>query len=139
MSGDDWLSDHLLGEETGSDAAEARRRLDADPLLRERAARLADVAARLDDLSPAAWEVATGTEEPAERWAQAPDPPRRRLGSPALALLLAVAALAVGVGIGALLWSGGGGGSSYVRGDDPSSSFSSSTAAPQVVFGTSSP
>jgi hypothetical protein len=119
MSGEDWIGDHLLGEETESDAAEARRRLEQDPALAERVARLADVAGRLEAMSPAAWEVAgelgadersgaderTGAAEPAH----APAARRPRFGLPALATVLAVVALAVGVGIGALIWSGGGG------------------------------
>jgi anti-sigma factor RsiW len=58
MSHEDWISDHLLGEETESDAAEAQRRLDTDPGLRDRVARLAQVAATLQRLSPAAWDTA---------------------------------------------------------------------------------
>jgi anti-sigma factor RsiW len=115
VSGDDWLSDHLLGEETESDAAEAWRRLDADPALRARAVRLAEVASTLSELSPAAWEVASGpqSESPApasgER-AAAPVRRRWRLASPALTAALVAVALALGTGVGALVWSGGGGG-----------------------------
>ena len=110
MSGEDWLSDHVLGEETESDAAEARRRLDADPALRDRVARLAEIAGRLDGLSPAAWEVASGDGDHApERSSASRGSIRQRL-SPALAALLLVVALAAGVGVGALIWSGGGAG-----------------------------
>jgi hypothetical protein len=112
VSDERWLSDYLLGEQTESDAAEARRRLDADPAARARAARLADVAATLHELSPAAWEVAS---EPLSEVPAPPEragaPPRRwRPVSPALAAALAIVALAIGVGVGALVWSGGGGG-----------------------------
>ena len=114
MSDESWLSDHLLGEENDSDAAEAQQRLDADPALRARVARLAEVGATLHELSPAAWEVASGRESrapvPHERAAA---PQRRWLrASPALTASLAVLALAIGIGIGALVWSGGGGGHS---------------------------
>jgi hypothetical protein len=111
VSDENWLTDHLLGEETDSDAAEARRRLDADPAVRARAARLAEVAATLHELSPAAWEVASRSPSAT--------PPRRELAgarkrrwyrvSPALTVALTVVALAIGVGVGALVWSGGGG------------------------------
>lgn len=118
MSSDHWLSDHLLGEQTESDAAEARRRLDADPALRARAARLAEVAGTLSELSPAAWEVASGaqSESPGPGPAPASGEPatarvrrRWRLGSPALTAALVAVALAIGVGVGALVWSGSGG------------------------------
>jgi hypothetical protein len=109
VSGEDWLSDHVLGEETESDAAEARRRLDADPQLRDRVTRLAEVAGRLDGLSPAAWEVAAGDGDRAPERTAPHRSARRRL-SPALAALLLVVALAAGLGVGALIWSGGGGG-----------------------------
>jgi hypothetical protein len=115
VSGEDWIGDHLLGEQGPSDAAEARRRLDEDPALRERVARLADVTGRLDGLSPAAWEVATGgADRPEPAAAVRPVPGWRRV-SPALAAALAVVALAVGIGVGALIWSGGGSGSSAGR------------------------
>jgi hypothetical protein len=111
VSDERWLSDYLLGEQTESDAAEARRRLDADPAVRARAARLADVAATLHELSPAAWEVASEprSEAPASR--ERGGVPKRRWHrvSPALTAALAVVALAIGVGVGALVWSGGGG------------------------------
>ena len=111
MSDEDWLSDHVLGEETEPDAAQARRRLQEDPALRERAARLAEVAGRLDGLSPAAWAVASGEEE-----RPVSSPSRgRRLVSPALAAALAVVALAIGVGVGALIWSGGAGAGGAAR------------------------
>ena len=110
MSGEDWLSDHLLGEETDSDAAEARRRLAADPALRERVTRLAEITCRLDGLSPAAWEIATDDGGRTEDRPVAAPTRRRRLVSPALASALAVVALAVGVGVGALIWSGAAGG-----------------------------
>ena len=110
MSGKDWLSDHLLGEEAESDAAEARRRLDEDPALRERVARLAEVAGRLEGMSPAAWEVAAGDGGRAQDRPFASRRSGRRVMSPALAVVLAAVALAVGVGVGALIWSGGGGG-----------------------------
>jgi hypothetical protein len=119
MSGDHWLGDHLLGEQTESDAAEARRRLDADPALRARAARLAEVAGTLSELSPAAWEVASGAQSespgpgpaPASgESATAPVRRRWRLASPALTAALVAVALAIGVGVGALVWSGGSGG-----------------------------
>ena len=111
MSDDNWLSDHLLGEQTESEAAEARRRLDADPALRARAARLAEVSATLHELSPAAWEVASGPQPTAPAaHGRAGTPGRRWFGlSPALTAALAVVALAIGVGVGALVWSGGGG------------------------------
>ena len=117
MSGDDWLSDHLLGEQTKSDAAEARRRLEADPALRARVARLSEITGALHELSPAAWDVAS--EPPSAAPAPVPGarerarvPTRRwRLVSPALTAALVVVALAVGVGVGALVWSGAGGGS----------------------------
>ena len=111
MSDERWLSDYVLGEQTESEAAESRRRLDADPALRARAARLAEVSATLHELSPAAWEVASGSEStaPAAR-ARAVGPRGRWLRvSPALTAALAVVALAIGVGVGALVWSGGGG------------------------------
>jgi Anti-sigma-K factor rskA len=110
VSGDDWLSDHLLGEETESDAAEARRRLDADPALRARAARLAEVAGVLNELSPAAWEVASEPQSGAPAPRERARMPRRRWRplAPALAAALVVVALALGVGVGALVWSGGG-------------------------------
>jgi hypothetical protein len=116
MSGEDWLSDHLLGEEAGSDAAEARRRLAEDPALRARAARLAEVAGALDQLSPAAWEIAAGSlpETPAKGARGGVAPRRRRLGAPALAAAMAVVAIAIGVGVGALIWSGGGQGTGAV-------------------------
>jgi hypothetical protein len=117
MSDDSWLSDYLLGEQTESEAAEARRRLDADPAMRARAARLAEVAATLNELSPAAWELASEplSEAPAPR-ERAGAPTRRwRLVTPALAAALAVVALAIGVGVGALVWSGGGGGGQHAR------------------------
>jgi hypothetical protein len=112
VSDDNWLSDHLLGEQTESDAAEARRRLDVDPVARARAARLAEVAATLNELSPAAWEVAAGPE-PGAPAAREPARSRKRRWpavSPALTAALAVVALAIGVGVGAVVWSGGGGG-----------------------------
>jgi hypothetical protein len=112
VSGEDWLSDHLLGEETDSDAAEARRRLDADPALRDRVARLAEVAGGLDGLSPAAWEVASGDGDRAPERSSVPRGSVRRRLSPALAALLLVVALAAGVGVGALIWSGAGAGGS---------------------------
>ena len=111
MSDERWLSDHLLGEQSESDAAEARRRLDADPVMRARATRLAEIAATLQELSPAAWEVAAGarSEAPAPHQpARAPERRWRRF-SPALTAALVVVALAIGVGVGALAWSGGGG------------------------------
>jgi hypothetical protein len=114
VSDESWLTDHLLGEATESDAAEARRRLDSDPALRARAARLAEVAATLHELSPAAWEVASGTPStaPAPATRERRRTPERRWFrvSPALTATLAVVALAVGIGVGALVWSGGGGG-----------------------------
>jgi len=112
VSDENWLTDHLLGEQTESDAAEARRRLDADPAMRARAARLAEVAATLHELSPAAWEVASGppSEASVPRDLAAPPRHRWRRVSPALAAGLAIVALAIGVGVGALVWSGGGGG-----------------------------
>jgi hypothetical protein len=131
VSGEDWIGDHLLGEESESDAEQARRRLAEDPALRERVQRLAEVAGRLDELSPAAWEVAVppaGEERVADTGAPATSPApapaassatgparRRRIGAPALAAALAVVALAVGVGIGALIWSGGGSGTPSAR------------------------
>ena len=78
VSDENWLTDHLLGEETESEAAEARRRLDADPALRARAARLAEVAATLQELSPAAWEVASGPQPTAP--ARMGAPARRSAG-----------------------------------------------------------
>jgi Anti-sigma-K factor rskA len=112
VSDDDWLTDHLLGEQSESDAAEARRRLDADPALRARAARLAEVAATLHELSPAAWEVASGPPSTAPATRERRRTPERRWFrvSPVLTAALAVVALAIGVGVGALVWSGGGGG-----------------------------
>jgi Anti-sigma-K factor rskA len=121
MSGEDWLSDYLLGEETESDAAEARRRLDADPAVRARVERLAEVTGMLNDLSPAAWQVASDPQSgsPATsasgELAAAPVRRRWRLVSPALTAALAVVAIAIGVGVGALIWSGGGGGGSVAR------------------------
>jgi hypothetical protein len=111
MSDEHWLSDHLLGEQSESDAAEARRRLDADPALRARAADLAKVTATLNELSPAAWEVASGSPSAAPASPELAGAPKRRWRrvSPALAVALAVVALAIGVGVGALVWSGGGG------------------------------
>jgi Anti-sigma-K factor rskA len=111
MSGEDWLSDHLLGEEAASDATEARRRLDDDPELRARVARLAEVADTLNELSPAAWEIASGSQPETPATAARTDAPAfgRRLVSPALTAALVVLAIAIGVGVGALIWSGGGG------------------------------
>ena len=110
MSEESWLSDHLLGEEAGSDAVEARRRLDEDPVLQARVARLAEVAGTLHDLSPAAWEVASESQpEALASGARAgPSARPRRLVSPAWTAALAAVAIAIGVGIGALVWSGGG-------------------------------
>jgi Anti-sigma-K factor rskA len=110
VSGEGWLSDHLLGEATESDAAEARRRLDRDPALRERAARLAEVAGRLEGLSPAAWEVTHGEREPAAHGARTSSSRRRWFVSPVLAATLAAVALAIGIGVGALVWGGRAGG-----------------------------
>jgi hypothetical protein len=112
VSDEKWLTDHLLGEESESDAAEARRRLDADPAIRARAARLAEIAATLQELSPAAWEVASGSPSGASVSREPATPAQRRWGrvSPALAAALTIVALAIGVGVGALVWSGGGGG-----------------------------
>jgi Anti-sigma-K factor rskA len=131
VSDEDWLTDHLLGEETESDATEARRRLDADAVVRARAARLAEVAATLHELSPAAWEVASGSPSAA--------PPRREFAgarkrrwyrvSPALTVALTVVALAIGVGVGALVWSGGG--------DSDSGSAAARTVALRPLPGTS--
>ncbi len=112
MSGDDWLGDHLLGEQTESDAAEARRRLDEDPALRARAARLSELTGALHELSPAAWEVASephsAAPAPAPARAQRARVPKRRWRpvSPALTAALVIVALALGVGVGALVWSG---------------------------------
>jgi hypothetical protein len=115
VSGEDWLGDHLLDEQEEPDAAQARRRLAEDPALRDRVARLADVTARLDGLSPAAWEVATGDADDRARVTGARPVPGWRRVSPALAAGLAVVALAIGIGVGALIWSGGGSGSSAAR------------------------
>jgi hypothetical protein len=112
VSDENWLSDHLLGEEAASDAAEARRRLDEDPALRARVVRLAEVTGALDQLSPAAWEVASGQEPAASAPGQRAAASARwqRLVPAPLTAVLAVIALAVGIGVGALVWSGGGGG-----------------------------
>ncbi len=112
MTDEDWLSDHLLGEEAGPDADMARRRLDADPALRARAARLAEVAATLNEMSPAAWEVASGpqSETPASRARSGVTKRRWLRVSPALTAACVVVALAIGIGVGALVWSGGDGG-----------------------------
>lgn len=117
MSDEHWLIDHLLGEQSDAEAAEAQRRLDADSQLQARAAGLADVVRRLDDMSPAAWELGAAVDAAAAaadagRRALPADRPRRAPAwapSPALAALVAVALVAIGVGLGAWLFGAGGG------------------------------
>lgn len=117
MSDEHELSDYLLGESGEQDRLELERRIEADPLLRDRVRRLEAVTDRLAALSGAEWDVAVDDSAEAAGEAERPAAGRRvrrplfGIPMPGVAVaLVAVALFAAGIATGALIIRGGGGG-----------------------------
>ena len=125
MSDEHELSDYLLGEASEQERLDLERRMEADPLLRDRVRRLEAVTDQLAALPGAAWDVAVDDRTEAAGAAERPPAGRRArrplfgIPMPGFAVaLVAVALFAAGLGTGALIIRGGGAASSDRRGAD---------------------
>jgi hypothetical protein len=115
MSDEHELSDYLLGEASEQERLDLERRMEADPLLRDRVRRLEAVTDQLAALPGAAWDVAVDDRTEAAGAAERPPAGRRArrplfgIPMPGFAVaLVAVALFAAGLGTGALIIRGGG-------------------------------